>query len=192
MIIIPGEDFYRKRELKVHRPRGMKGAWLVWEELQGSWLEQEGNEQWKSSGYETRGVNRAKSCMASKNVVRFLSFFLNMVESHWNWTCEQESDMTTFYILPFVRITEPLLNEDWELGIWQGCSSLVTLTVCQQSGGDKGLTEVSSHSDGRWGEDWKSRQLFGIALQETVVVEKWIVGEPLRHLREGFKKREIL
>lgn len=29
-----------------------------------------------------------------------------------NWTFGQESDMTTFYILPFTRITESLLNKD--------------------------------------------------------------------------------
>lgn len=58
--------------------------------------------------------------MASKNMVRSLFIFLNMIGSHWNGSFEQESDMTTFYILPFIRITKTLLEEDCELHIWQG------------------------------------------------------------------------
>lgn len=146
------------------------------EELQGSWWNRRGMSNGRAVDMRPEGWVGPDNVWPQRTwLIALFFFFLNMVGSHWIWTFEQESDITTFYILPFARITESLLNEDWELGIWQGCSSLVTLTVCQWSGGDKGLTEVSSPSDGRWGrEDWKSGQLFGITLQERIVVEKWI------------------
>lgn len=169
MIIIPGEDLYRKRELEVQRPWGTEGAWLVWGGTTGPLVNRRGMSDGSAMGYEARGVSQTGSCMASKNLVTLFVFFLDMVGSHWTGPLGRK---VTWLLFTFFLSQESLNHclmrtENWESGGVQFIGDSDSVSV--ESWGQR--TDWSElRSAGRWGgEDRKSRQLFGIALQERVV-----------------------